>query len=260
MISVVIPNYNRAELLKKAIQSVLAQTVEVDEILICDDGSTDNSKFVVDSFKSNKIKWNKLKHSGTPAIPRNYGINISKGDWIAFLDSDDTWLPNKIENQLLIINKYNCLAVCTEVVSEKNISKLKISIDNIKKLTFRDLLKNNDITCSSVLISKKIIQKVGFFSESSDLRAIEDYEYWLRISAICPWYKSENQDTVYSEFTIDSIRLRQSLTFHKQQLKVFKYFIFWSNLKYFNKTLQVLLKYSLISFYLLRVKILSIFR
>jgi teichuronic acid biosynthesis glycosyltransferase TuaG len=263
MISVIIPNYNRANLLKKAIQSVLEQTVEVGEILICDDGSTDNSKSIVESFKNNKIKWNSLKHSGIPAIPRNFGIKNSTGNWIAFLDSDDTWAPHKIENQIKFAKKYNSLALCTKVENEAKILSIQIQnpiTENVKKLTFNNLLLKNDITCSSVLISKKIIDKAGFFSESSDLRAIEDYEYWLRISAICNWYKLENPDTLYSENSLDSIRLKQPLSFHKQQLRVFKSFIFWGNLKYFNKTCKVMFKYVMIFSYLFRVKMKSIFR
>lgn len=263
MISVIIPNYNRASLLKKAIQSVLEQTVEVEEILICDDGSTDNSRSIAESFKSNKIKWNSLKHSGTPAIPRNFGIKNSIGSWIAFLDSDDTWAPHKIENQIKIAKKYNCLALCTKVENEANNSSMRIQnpiTESVRKITFNNLLLKNDITCSSVLISKKLIDKVGFFSESTDLRAIEDYEYWLRISAISNWYKSENPDTLYSDNSIDSIRLKQPLSFHKQQLRVFKSFIFWGKLNYFNKTCIVMFKYAMILYYLFRVKKNSFFR
>jgi len=263
MISVIIPNYNRADLLKKAIQSVLLQTVEVHEIIICDDGSTDNSRSIVASFKNSKIKWNSLKHSGTPSVPRNYGIKNSSGTWIAFLDSDDTWVPQKIENQLQIINQYNCLAVCTEVVNENNaytIHDFKNTNHLAGIIRFNDLLLKNDITCSSVLISKKVIEKVGFFSESTVLKAIEDYEYWLRISAICPWYQSASPDTLYSEYSMDSIRLKQPITHHKQQLIVFKSFILWGKFKYFNKVCIILLKYLFIYFYLLRVKIVSFFR
>src|ERR1700739_3316319 len=99
-VSVIIPTYNRQNTLLRAVKSVLQQTYTVHEILICDDGSDDDSKKIITELKSEKIKWLDCGKNGMPSIPRNKGIQYSTGDWIAFLDSDDEWLPNKTETQL----------------------------------------------------------------------------------------------------------------------------------------------------------------
>ncbi|NBQ48494.1 MAG: glycosyltransferase family 2 protein, partial [Sphingobacteriia bacterium] len=88
-ISVIIPNYNRAAFLKQAIESVLAQTYPVLEILICDDGSQDESRSVVQAFADHRIQWLDCGRNGRPAIPRNKGVQRAKGQWLAFLDNDD---------------------------------------------------------------------------------------------------------------------------------------------------------------------------
>jgi len=99
-VSVIIPTYNRAHLIRKAIQSVLNQTYRNFEVIIVDDGSTDNTAKVVESFKDKRIKYLRHeKNQGAPAA-RNTGIEIAKGQYIGFLDSDDEWLPGKLEKSL----------------------------------------------------------------------------------------------------------------------------------------------------------------
>jgi len=88
-VSVVIANYNRSDMLVKAIQSALEQTYSVLEILVCDDGSTDDSREKVKALNNEKVQWIDSGKNGRPAIPRNIGLSKSKGDWIAILDNDD---------------------------------------------------------------------------------------------------------------------------------------------------------------------------
>jgi glycosyltransferase involved in cell wall biosynthesis len=97
MFSIIIPTFNRAEKLQKAVQSVLNQTYTNFEILIMDDGSTDQTKEMVRLLQDNRIKYEWSKNSGGPAIPRNRGIQIAQFDWICFLDADDSWESNKLE-------------------------------------------------------------------------------------------------------------------------------------------------------------------
>ena len=101
-VSVVIQTWNRAELISSAIESVLNQTLQPIEILICDDGSTDETFRIVDSFaiKDSRVKWVPGKRSGFAAAPRNRGLFEAKGDWIAFIDSDDVWRKDKLMLQL----------------------------------------------------------------------------------------------------------------------------------------------------------------
>src|SRR6185295_5594024 len=103
-VSVVIPTYNRKSVLLESIASVQNQTVRELEILVCDDGSTDGSSDAVGLLmqRDARIRWIPGEHSGYPGISRNRGIRAAAGEWIAFQDSDDLWLPQKLERQLRI--------------------------------------------------------------------------------------------------------------------------------------------------------------
>ena len=116
-ISVVIPTWNRADTIEKAVRSALDQIVLPFEILVCDDGSTDGTEQIVKSIGDERVKWIPSPHSGRPALPRNRGIRESKGEWLAFLDSDDAWLPDKLEKQLNLAKKMGCRAVCSKTHS-----------------------------------------------------------------------------------------------------------------------------------------------
>ena len=95
--SVVIPTFNRSPVLKRAIESVLAQSFLDYEILVMDDGSTDDTQAVVESFHDQRICYYWAENSGGPATPRNRGIDAARADWICFLDADDLWYPDKLE-------------------------------------------------------------------------------------------------------------------------------------------------------------------
>lgn len=184
-ISVVIPNYNRAERLIKAIQSALEQTLPVLEVLVCDDGSTDHSKDLVAQLNHPKVKWINCGKNGRPAIPRNIGIKESSGNWLAFLDNDDEWLPNKLEEQFKSIIAQQIKAVCTNAfdikLNDLNSSKLLLSYPN-SEITFSDLVKENNVICSSMLVSKDVLLNYSYFPEEPEFKAIEDYVLWLRLS------------------------------------------------------------------------------
>lgn len=182
-ISVVIPTYNRANDLVTAIQSVLKQTYPVTEILVCDDGSTDNSKELVTAINDPKVKWIDCGKNGGPAIPRNIGIKQSEGDWVAFLDSDDEWITTKIEKQIAAIEKYHVKASCT------NASRMRFGEDKgafsdftNSLVTLKDLMLQNSIICSSVLVNKQLLLDTSLFPEEKKFIAIEDYALWLRVA------------------------------------------------------------------------------
>lgn len=107
LISVVVPTYNRSELIKRTIDSVLAQTYTNFELIIVDDASTDNTEDIVNEYHDDRIKFIKLNENSKGTKPRNMGIKESKGDYIALLDSDDEWLPNKLESQLNFLRAFN---------------------------------------------------------------------------------------------------------------------------------------------------------
>src|SRR3989344_7750625 len=102
MVSVIIPTYNRASLLSRAIESVMNQTFKDFELIIVDDGSIDNTRDMVERFRrmDARVKYLRQENSGTPASPLNIGIKNSQGEYLAFLDDDDEWLPQKLEKQI----------------------------------------------------------------------------------------------------------------------------------------------------------------
>src|SRR5258708_6930372 len=107
LVSVIVRTYNRAHLIAETVQSVIDQTYKTWELIVVDDGSTDNTKRLISDFNDGRIKYYSIEQSGVIGKVRNAGINYSKGEYIAFLDSDDLWLPKKLEFQLSLLNKYS---------------------------------------------------------------------------------------------------------------------------------------------------------
>lgn len=184
--SVVCPAYNAANYIEEAIQSVFQQTCKNWELIIVDDGSTDNTSEVAKRFTNLpnvKYHW---QPNGKQGKARNIGISKAKGGWIAFLDADDVWLENKLEVQALQIAEhqagvyYASAWLCDEelnIIGEKHAHNGVISG---KKELLPDLLKGiNPIIFNSVVINKELFNVAGGFSEAPDIA--EDYELFLRL-------------------------------------------------------------------------------
>ena len=183
-VSVIIPTWNRASYLGAAITSVLEQTYPVHEILVCDDESTDDSEAVVRSFNDPRVTWLPGPRAGRPAVPRNRGLAASKGEWIAFLDSDDQWVAEKLERQLESLHRLNCSAACSNAlrISPGGQPAGQVVSWTKTRIAFNDLLKTNQVVCSSVLIHRSLLAHVSGFPEQQHLTACEDYALWLRVS------------------------------------------------------------------------------
>ena len=184
-ISVIIPTFNRKPLLFNAIDSVLTQTYQNIELIIIDDGSSDKTIDQLKEYKS-KIKVHRQINKGISAA-RNKGLKISKNDWVAFLDSDDRWEPEKLEKQVNYLKQNPKHKFChTDEIWIKNTVRVNPR-NKHKKYGGYIFDKCLDICCispSSVLIHKSIFKKIGLFDEN--LPVCEDYDLWLRISAEFP--------------------------------------------------------------------------
>ena len=181
-VSVIIPTYNRCELLKETIQSVVDQTYKNLEIIICDDGSTDGTEQMLAGIDDKRIIYLNLPHKGQPAGPRNAGISASNGDYIAFLDSDDLWASDKIEKQLSYFEKYpEILACCTNKIDFPQGNTKGLPTKKPKLLKFKSMIKNNLVFNSSMMIKRELIEDIGKFDEDMRISAAEDYDFWLRI-------------------------------------------------------------------------------
>jgi glycosyltransferase involved in cell wall biosynthesis len=207
-ISVIIPNYNGSKTLEAVIKSCLNQTLKPIEILVCDDGSTDESKKIVGGINNNIVKWIPLPHSGTPAIPRNNGIRISEGEWIAFCDNDDEWLPTKLEKQISLATKLDCKASCTNAIKKVNGINIEKNMINYKKekISFYDLLNSNSIVCSSSVVKKSILEKIGGFSEVLEHGSYADFICWLRVLTQTDFAFIDESLVIYDDHPRTSIR------------------------------------------------------
>ena len=186
--SVVIPTYNRACKLKRALETVLNQSFDNFEILVMDDGSTDNTAEVVDSFSDLRIIYSWDVNFGGPARPRNRGIAIAKGQWVCFLDADDWWSPDKLQVCFDCINdNVDLVYHDMEIVPDKNKSFRRKIIKSwqVRTPVLIDLLlRGNAIVNSSAVVRKTIIQKLNGINESDKMIAAEDYNTWLRIAQL----------------------------------------------------------------------------
>lgn len=179
-ITAIIPTYNRAEFLSRTINSVLNQTYTIDEILLIDDGSTDQTQIVLEKFKSYMTVIQTENFGVSHA--RNIGIKSAKNDWLAFLDSDDEWCKDKIEKQIKLHEKNNILFSHTAerwIRDGKNI-KYPNKLAKPSGMCFLDNLSTCKIAASSVMVHKRVLNDVGLFDES--MSVCEDYDMWLRVS------------------------------------------------------------------------------
>jgi glycosyltransferase involved in cell wall biosynthesis len=186
-VSVIIPTYNRAHLIGRAIQSVLNQTYPDFELIIVDDASTDHTENVIKEFLQKDKRISYLKHDKNKggSAARNTGIKTSKGEYIAFLDSDDEWLQGKLEKQTRFFLDKSIDVALVYTGSLKingNLEKISTKIIHKKKgWIFKDLLLKYCIgPTSSIMIRQKCLKDVGLFDE--DLPSCHDWDLWLRIS------------------------------------------------------------------------------
>jgi len=184
LVSVIVPTYNSGKYIKETLESVFSQTYSNIEVIVVDDGSADDTKEVLEPYMR-QIKYIH-KGNGGPASARNRGIREASGEFIAFLDADDLWLPGKLRTQVNFFNQNNGQTglVHTNVIKMygDGFTKIKLKGDYCAKGPY-SLFMGNFITNSSVLVRRQCFEALGYFDESKDLIANEDYDMWLRISS-----------------------------------------------------------------------------
>jgi len=197
-VSIVIPTYNRAKLISRALKSIIDQTFVNWEAIVVDSYSTDSTDEILKNFKDPRIKYVKIQnHDGIIAKSRNLGIKMAKGEWIAFLDSDDWWTNDKLKVCLNNIDdKVDFIYHELEIVDSKSkfLKKKNLSGRELKKPILNNLLEGvikdgNAIGQSSVVVRKKLLVKIGGISEDKNLIASEDFHTWLRIAKITDNFK-----------------------------------------------------------------------
>ena len=189
-VSVIIPTYNRALLLQKAIQSVLDQTFQDFEIIVVNNYSIDNTIEVVRSFNDKRIKIINIRNEGIIARSRNRGLKESQGNYIAFLDSDDLWLPEKLEKQVELLDSNKELGLVysdSYIIDEEDNFEKNTYSQNFKPFrgnVLNELLYNNFIPLLTAIIRKEVLNKVGVFNPK--YKIAQDHDLFLRIAEYYP--------------------------------------------------------------------------
>lgn len=183
LISVILPTYNRSNVVTRAIDSILCQSYSNIEIIVVDDGSTDNTETALEKY-SGKITYVKQDNAGASSA-RNHGIEVSNGEYIAFLDSDDQWGCEKLSLQYEFIKNNNVALVSTLAYTyDENNSLKKSTTKSIAKKsikTFEDVFQHPYLGTPTVLVKKDVLVEAGGFDES--LRTAEDIDLFLRIAS-----------------------------------------------------------------------------
>jgi glycosyltransferase involved in cell wall biosynthesis len=188
-VSVVIPTYNRAAELRRCLESLKAQTFRDFEVLVCDDGSTDDTAAIAGEYDAVlNMRYEFAANSGGPAHPRNRGLRAARAPYLAFLDSDDWWTPEKLAQSVAHLDRgadvvYHDLYLVRKLGQRHFWRRVRTRV--LHTPVFDDLLINgNSLTNSSVVIRTELLRGVGGISEERDLAAVEDYDAWLRVARV----------------------------------------------------------------------------
>jgi glycosyltransferase involved in cell wall biosynthesis len=194
LVSIIMPSYNTGEYIKNSIQSVINQTYTNWELIIVDDCSTDNTDEIVTPFLTdNRIRFLKNKKNSGAAISRNYALREAKGKWIAFLDSDDIWLPEKLERQLNYMEENNYSFTYTDYRTQLNGKWLPYRYIAPNKVNKRKLYNYCYFFTSTVIYDRDVVGLI----QIGDLKKRNDYALWLRAIEKTDCYRYQECLTYY---------------------------------------------------------------
>ena len=246
-VGVIIPTFERPHETNRAVESVINQSFKVQQIVVIDDGSSDSNFFILKSLledKDKRVQLIRIEPSRHPGIAREVGLNKIKTDWVAFLDSDDFWHPQKIEIQIRLAAQHNTEAICCNADIVNQVSG-DCYPSNYKPgfISRRKLMKKNIIINSSVLVSRKILEKSGGIESRYSMRGAEDYVTWLRISDYSKWFMCEKSLVTYQDLSKNSVRMsKSSLEINSQTQGLIGYFYSGKRNLIKNRIIRIMLR------------------
>lgn len=181
LVTIIVTTYRRPEYLRKTLLSIINQTYRDTEIIVISDGFSAEDRIICESFNDARVRHIYIEHAGRPAVPRNVGIAQAQGEFVAFCDDDDVWLPGKIARQIETLVKNNSLMLSYTNVSYIDENDLPIGTVGDKRSQFREHLYKNNITFSSVLVRRTVLDKVPRFDERITIRASEDFLFLAHV-------------------------------------------------------------------------------
>ena len=225
-VSVIVPSYNRAQMLPRALESIFAQTYKDYEVIVVDDGSKDETPEVMKQFLG-RVKYIR-KENGGSASARNRGIEESGGKYIAFLDSDDYWVPEKLEVQVQVLDAHPNVGIVyarMPIINDKG-ERVGTKPAGISGRNFKELLEHwGDLPTSTVMTRRECFEKAGKFDTA--LTTMQDIDMWLRIARHYDLYEIESKVLAYysrhgEQITSSKIKVYGGLvTIYKKILKTF---------------------------------------
>lgn len=228
-VSVIIPTYNRAHLIRKSLESVLNQTFDDFEIIVFDDGSTDDTEKVVKQFTDERIRCLRHEQNRGAAAARNTGIRAARGDYIAFLDSDDEWLPHKLAKQLTALQSAPA-SVGASCTASYHIfgQRVKKHVPVLSGTWLRTLLWGCDLNPgATLLVSRRVLDDVGLLDETLPryedwdwlIRCVKKYDLLLLEQPLARVYRR-----FYSSADVIEISTLQFVTKHKSEFGIFGWY------------------------------------
>lgn len=219
LVSVVIPTYNHAHFLGRALQSVMDQTYPNWEVIVIDNHSGDNTDQVIQSFNDSRIATLKIHNNGIIAASRNAGIRAAKGEWIAFLDSDDLWYPQKLDIALKGIAEDATVDVCSTdefLVSELTGDRSVLEYGPCSPSLYKDLLvEGNRFSPSAVLVRRDFLSRMDIgFRENKEFVTAEDYDLWMLLARAGAKFKCIR--SVQGEYRIHASNSSGQIAKHSQ--------------------------------------------
>lgn len=186
LVSVVIPTFNHAVFLADALRTVIAQTYAPVEIIVVDNYSTDNTAEVIAAAKHSALKYVKFANRGIIAAARNAGIRAASGEYIAFLDADDEWFPEKLALQIPHLLVGSLAGVASDLTYTGAASYAESEFGKGEEgwhdYDYAELVRQNAVTTSSMVVRRADLERVGGFDELPAFNVIEDWELWLRLA------------------------------------------------------------------------------
>ena len=217
--TVVIPTYNCADFLKRALSSVFVQTYQNFEVIVVDNSSTDHTEDVLNSFDDKRLTVIKVNNNGIIAHSRNKGIENSKGEWIAFLDSDDLWYQEKLKIVINDIQSYTSIDVCSTDELQVDVTtgiKTPLNYGPYCSNFYQILLLNgNRLSPSATLVKREFLTKHGLiFREKKEFVTAEDYDFWLLMARAGAKFKFIK--SIQGEYTIHTSNASGQSDRHRQ--------------------------------------------
>lgn len=206
-IGVVVPTYDRPVQTVEAVESALRQSRPPDQIVVVDDGSSsDTLEILIARLQSSRVEVIVGSHCGHPGRVRNLGLSRLETSHVAFLDSDDLWIENKLEIQEELALKGARAQGSGFVIREATVKKHDVKNYSLRKVGLRSLLASNVICNSSVLLEVQLLREIGGLPISYGVRGIEDYAAWLRIATVTDWTFISDPLVIYSDDPENSMR------------------------------------------------------